>query len=99
VFSVCAQRNYHQGTWRSRAIIWKGDPVESGTHEVLRRIDAARDIMDIVATSGNKAHLNADSLLPNLLSDDDEMFEKTVQEALVLVKCQQLTMRVDVVNN
>lgn len=44
----------------------------------LRRIDAARDIADIVAKSGNKVYLNADSLLLNLLGDADEKFEKTV---------------------
>lgn len=44
----------------------------------LRRIDAARDIADIVATSGNKVYLNADSLLLNLLSDADEKIEKGV---------------------
>jgi prohibitin 2 len=32
----------------------------------LRRIDAARDIADIIASSGNKVYLNADSLLLNL---------------------------------
>jgi len=42
----------------------------------LRRIDAARDIADIVSTSGNKIYLNADSLLLNLLGDTDEKFEK-----------------------
>ena len=42
----------------------------------LRRIDAARDIADIVSTSGNKVYLNADSLLLNLLGDSDEKFEK-----------------------
>jgi prohibitin 2 len=42
----------------------------------LRRIDAARDIADIVAGSGNKVYLNADSLLLNLLGDSDEKFEK-----------------------
>jgi len=42
----------------------------------LRRIDAARDIADIVAKSGNKVYLNADSLLLNLLGDDDDKFEK-----------------------
>lgn len=41
----------------------------------LRRIDAARDIADIVAGSGNKVYLNADSLLLNLLGDSDEQFE------------------------
>jgi prohibitin 2 len=44
----------------------------------LRRIDAARDIADIVAQSGNKVYLNADSLLLNLLSDADEKIEKSV---------------------
>jgi prohibitin 2 len=44
----------------------------------LRRIDAARDIADIVAGSGNKVYLNADSLLLNLLGDADEKFEKGV---------------------
>jgi len=44
----------------------------------LRRIDAARDIADIVAKSGNKVYLNADSLLLNLLEDADEKFEKSV---------------------
>jgi prohibitin 2 len=44
----------------------------------LRRIDAARDIADIVARSGNKVYLNADSLLLNLLGDTDEKFEKSV---------------------
>jgi len=44
----------------------------------LRRIDAARDIADIVAKSGNKVYLNADSLLLNLLGDADEKLEKGV---------------------
>lgn len=44
----------------------------------LRRIDAARDIADIVSKSGNKIYLNADSLLLNLLGDADEKFEKSV---------------------
>lgn len=46
----------------------------------LRRIDAARDIADIVSSSGNKVYLNADSLLLNLLGDADEKFEKSVQQ-------------------
>mmetsp|Transcript_602 Transcript_602/g.765 ORF Transcript_602/g.765 Transcript_602/m.765 type:complete len:329 (-) Transcript_602:79-1065(-) len=45
----------------------------------LRRIDAARDIADIVARSGNKVYLNADSLLLNLLGDADERFEKSIE--------------------
>jgi hypothetical protein len=45
----------------------------------LRRIDAARDIADIVSGSGNKVYLNADSLLLNLLGDDDDKFEKSVR--------------------
>jgi prohibitin 2 len=45
----------------------------------LRRIDAARDIADIVSQSGNKVYLNADSLLLNLLGDADEKFEKSVK--------------------
>lgn len=45
----------------------------------LRRIDAARDIADIVAKSGNKVYLNADSLLLNLLGDTDDKFEKGMQ--------------------
>jgi prohibitin 2 len=44
----------------------------------LRRIDAARDIADIVATSGNKIYLNADTLLLNLMGDTDSKFEKGV---------------------
>lgn len=45
----------------------------------LRRIDAAREIADIVAASGNKVYLNADSLLLNLLSvDAEEKMEKSV---------------------
>merc|ERR1712183_438822 len=36
----------------------------------LRRIDAAKDIADIVSKSGNKVYLNADSLLLNLLDDE-----------------------------
>mmetsp|Transcript_15104 Transcript_15104/g.33041 ORF Transcript_15104/g.33041 Transcript_15104/m.33041 type:complete len:323 (+) Transcript_15104:45-1013(+) len=44
----------------------------------LRRIDAARDIADVVATSGNKVYLNADSLLLNLLGDADDKFERGV---------------------
>lgn len=44
----------------------------------LRRIDAARDIADIVAKSGNKVYLNADSLLLNLLGDSDDKFEKSL---------------------
>lgn len=46
----------------------------------LRRIDAARDIADIVSRSGNKIYLNADSLLLNLLGDADEKFEKSVSQ-------------------
>merc|ERR1719223_1659876 len=46
----------------------------------LRRIDAARDIADIVSSSGNKVYLNADSLLLNLLGDADEKFTKTVED-------------------
>lgn len=45
----------------------------------LRRIDAARDIADIVSSSGNKIYLNADSLLLNLLGDADDKFEKSVK--------------------
>jgi prohibitin 2 len=44
----------------------------------LRRIDAARDIADIVASSGNKIYLNADTLLLNLMGDTDSKFEKGV---------------------
>mmetsp|Transcript_5678 Transcript_5678/g.9605 ORF Transcript_5678/g.9605 Transcript_5678/m.9605 type:complete len:321 (-) Transcript_5678:272-1234(-) len=44
----------------------------------LRRIDAARDIADIVSKSGNKIYLNADSLLLNLLGDADSKFEQGV---------------------
>jgi len=42
----------------------------------LRRIDAAREIADVVSGSGNKIYLNADSLLLNLLGDTDDKFEK-----------------------
>jgi prohibitin 2 len=45
----------------------------------LRRIDAARDIADIVSQSGNKVYLNADSLLLNLLGDEDEKFDKSAK--------------------
>jgi prohibitin 2 len=45
----------------------------------LRRIDAAKDIADIVTGSGNKVYLNADSLLLNLLGDADDKFEKSVR--------------------
>jgi len=44
----------------------------------LRRIDAARDIADTVAKSGNKVYLNADSLLLNLMGDADDKLEKGV---------------------
>jgi prohibitin 2 len=44
----------------------------------LRRIDAARDIADIVASSGNKVYLNADTLLLNLLGEADDKFEKGI---------------------
>mmetsp|Transcript_14065 Transcript_14065/g.23866 ORF Transcript_14065/g.23866 Transcript_14065/m.23866 type:complete len:438 (-) Transcript_14065:85-1398(-) len=44
----------------------------------LRRIDAAREIADIVSHSGNKVYLNADSLLLNLLGDADDKFEKGI---------------------
>lgn len=47
----------------------------------LRRIDAARDIADIVSGSGNKVYLNADSLLLNLLGDADDKFEKGVKKS------------------
>jgi len=46
----------------------------------LRRIDVARDIADIVAKSGNKVYLNADSLLLNLVGDADEKFEKSIKK-------------------
>lgn len=46
----------------------------------LRRIDAARDIADIVSKSGNKIYLNADSLLLNLLGDADDKLSKSVQK-------------------
>ena len=45
----------------------------------LRRIDAAREIADVVAGSGNKVYLNADSLLLNLLGDADDKFERGVE--------------------
>lgn len=44
----------------------------------LRRIDAAKDIADIISGSGNKVYLNADSLLLNLLGDADDKFTKSV---------------------
>jgi prohibitin 2 len=47
----------------------------------LRRIDAAREIADIVASSGNKIYLNADSLLLNLMGDGDAKFEKGVSNS------------------
>jgi len=43
----------------------------------LRRIDAAREIADIVAKSGNKVYLNADSLLLNLVEDTEEKSVKS----------------------
>jgi len=42
----------------------------------LRRIDAAREIADVVSASGNKVYLNSDALLLNLIGDTDEKFEK-----------------------
>ena len=45
----------------------------------LRRIDAAREIADIVSQSGNKIYLNADTLLLNLMGDSDDKFAKGVQ--------------------
>lgn len=45
---------------------------------MLRRIDAARDIADIVSHSGNKVYLNADSLLLNLMGNTDQKFEQGV---------------------
>merc|ERR1712032_690699 len=45
----------------------------------LRRIDAARDIADVVSRSSNKIYLNADSLLLNLVGDaSDDKFEKNI---------------------
>jgi regulator of protease activity HflC (stomatin/prohibitin superfamily) len=44
----------------------------------LRRIDAAREIADIVSTSGNKIYLNSDTLLLNLMGDTDAKLEKGV---------------------
>ena len=46
----------------------------------LRRIDAARDIADVVAKSGNKVYLSADTLLLNLLGDADDKFEKSFKK-------------------
>lgn len=48
----------------------------------LRRIDAARDISEIVSKSGNKIYLNADSLLLNLLGDADDKFERGVNTSV-----------------
>jgi prohibitin 2 len=45
----------------------------------LKRIDAAREIADTVANSGNRVYLNADSLLLNLLGDADDKFAKGVE--------------------
>jgi prohibitin 2 len=47
----------------------------------LKRIDAAREIADIVAHSGNRVYLNADSLLLNLLGDADDKFAKGVRSS------------------
>lgn len=44
----------------------------------LRRIDAAREIADIVSTSGNKIYLNSDTLLLNLMGDTDAKLEKGI---------------------
>lgn len=46
----------------------------------LRRIDAAREIADVVAKSGNKVYLSADTLLLNLLGDADDKFEKSINK-------------------
>jgi len=46
----------------------------------LRRIEAAKDIADIVADSGNKVYLNADTLLLNLMGNTEDKFEKTVKQ-------------------
>jgi len=46
----------------------------------LRRIEAAKDIADIVADSGNKVYLNADTLLLNLMGNAEDKFEKTVKQ-------------------
>ena len=47
----------------------------------LRRIEAARDIADIVAKSGNKVYLNADSLLLNLMGGTaDERIEGSMNK-------------------
>jgi len=46
----------------------------------LRRIEAAKDIADIVAGSGNKVYLNADTLLLNLMGNAEDKFEKTVKQ-------------------
>jgi prohibitin 2 len=45
----------------------------------LRRIDAAREIADVVSTSGNKIYLNSDTLLLNLMGDTDAKFEKSIE--------------------
>merc|ERR1712087_904458 len=46
----------------------------------LRRIEAAKDIADIIADSGNKVYLNADTLLLNLMGNAEDKFEKTVKQ-------------------
>lgn len=45
----------------------------------LRRIEAAKEIAGIVASSGNKVYLNADTLLLNLMGNSEDKFEKTVK--------------------
>jgi len=64
-----------KGEAESAMLIGQADKKNPGFMK-LRRIDAAREIADIVSGSGNKVYLNADSLLLNLLGDTDEKFEK-----------------------
>jgi len=46
----------------------------------LRRIEAAKDIADTIADSGNKVYLNSDILLLNLIGNVDNKLEKTIKQ-------------------
>lgn len=60
-----------EGEAQSAALVGKAIR-ENPAFIKLRKIDAARDIANVVSSSGQKVYLSADSLLLNMYSGDEE---------------------------
>ena len=60
-----------EGEAQSAALVGKAIR-ENPAFIKLRKIDAARDIANVVSSSGQKVYLSADSLLLNMYTGDEE---------------------------